>query len=49
MDEHRGDAGAILQPDEHPTFVDTWKEMEKLVGTGELDFDVDTFRLRVQS
>ena len=28
------DSGRALQPEEHPTFVDTWKEMEKLLGTG---------------
>src|SRR4051794_9458058 len=26
--------GKILQPEESPTFVETWKEMEKLVETG---------------
>ncbi|KAJ6495691.1 NADP-dependent oxidoreductase domain-containing protein [Mycena vitilis] len=25
-----------LSPDEHPTFVETWKEMEKLLGTGKV-------------
>jgi glycerol 2-dehydrogenase (NADP+) len=24
----------VLGPDEHPTFVETWKEMEKLLETG---------------
>ncbi|KDQ49553.1 hypothetical protein JAAARDRAFT_42791 [Jaapia argillacea MUCL 33604] len=26
--------GKALQPDEHPNFIDTWKEMEKLLPTG---------------
>ena len=26
--------GRALQPDESPTFVETWKEMEKLLDTG---------------
>lgn len=26
--------GRVLQPDEHPTIVDVWKEMEKLLETG---------------
>ncbi|KAF7428157.1 hypothetical protein PC9H_007378 [Pleurotus ostreatus] len=25
-----------LRPDEHPTFIDTWKEMEKLLDTGKV-------------
>jgi len=28
--------GKILQPEEYPTFVDTWKEMEKLLHTGKV-------------
>ncbi|THH05085.1 hypothetical protein EW145_g5053 [Phellinidium pouzarii] len=28
--------GNILQPEEHPTIVDTWLEMEKLLETGKL-------------
>lgn len=28
--------GKILQPEEHPTIVDTWKEMEKLLATGKV-------------
>lgn len=24
----------VLGPDEHPTFIETWKEMEKLLETG---------------
>ncbi|CAL1707856.1 unnamed protein product [Somion occarium] len=28
--------GEALQPDENPTFVDTWREMEKLVATGQV-------------
>jgi glycerol 2-dehydrogenase (NADP+) len=30
--------GRTLAPDESPTIVDTWKEMEKLLDTGELSF-----------
>ncbi|KZT27226.1 Aldo/keto reductase [Neolentinus lepideus HHB14362 ss-1] len=30
------DDGKFLQPDEHPTIVDTWKEMEKLLETGKV-------------
>ncbi|KAJ6602162.1 aldo/keto reductase [Mycena sp. CBHHK59/15] len=28
--------GKVLGPDEHPTFVETWKEMEKLLETGKV-------------
>ncbi|EJD49731.1 aado/keto reductase [Auricularia subglabra TFB-10046 SS5] len=28
--------GQVLQPDEHPTIVDTWKDMEKLLQTGKV-------------
>ncbi|KAJ3558551.1 hypothetical protein NM688_g859 [Phlebia brevispora] len=28
--------GKVLQPEEHPTIVDTWKEMEKLLETGKV-------------
>ncbi|EJD49751.1 Aldo/keto reductase [Auricularia subglabra TFB-10046 SS5] len=28
--------GKILQPEEHPTVVDTWREMEKLLETGKV-------------
>ncbi|KAL4244980.1 NADP-dependent oxidoreductase domain superfamily protein [Abortiporus biennis] len=28
--------GQTLDEDEHPTFVETWKEMEKLLGTGKV-------------
>ena len=27
-------SGRTLQPDESPTFIETWKEMEKLASTG---------------
>jgi glycerol 2-dehydrogenase (NADP+) len=29
--------GKVLRPDEHPNFIDAWKEMEKLLGTGNLN------------
>jgi glycerol 2-dehydrogenase (NADP+) len=28
--------GKVLGPEEHPTFIETWKEMEKLLETGAL-------------
>ena len=31
--------GRTLKEDEHPTFIDTWKSMEKLLETGNASFD----------
>ncbi|KAF7375875.1 aldo/keto reductase [Mycena sanguinolenta] len=28
--------GKVLSPEEHPTFIETWKEMEKLLETGKV-------------
>lgn len=33
---YRNSQGRTLQPGESPTFVETWKEMEKLVVSGKL-------------
>ncbi|TFY60908.1 hypothetical protein EVG20_g7250 [Dentipellis fragilis] len=39
--------GKILTPEEHPTIVDTWKEMEKLLDTGKVkSIGVSNFSLK---
>ena len=39
ISDHVSHLGRTLKEDEHPTFIDTWKSMEKLLETGDPSFD----------
>ena len=39
ISDHVSRLGRTLKEDEHPTFIETWKSMERLLETGNLSFD----------